>query len=337
MAVLDVGKLLTPISEGVPSGPNLEYDPAFAALERAAAGKAEQAIGGVVTPAEPPEYNQVFDAARALLERTKDLRIAGHLARALLFRNGVSGLAEGLELIRGLLQGFWPSLHPQLDPEDDNDPTMRITALSGLTTPALILDLRGSALVSSRALGPVSLADIAPAGSAPDTARIAGVFADVELGALEAAAQSLGAASAALQAIEAVFEAQAGSRGPDLAPLIEYFHKARVALEPRIAERQAAQAAASAEASAAASGGSAPGLSQPRGLSGDILTREDVVKALEKISQYYQRHEPSSPVPLVVERCRRLVTMSFMEILTDVAPDAVKQVQLVVGKQGDDK
>jgi type VI secretion system protein ImpA len=67
-------------------------------------------------------------------------------------------------------------------------------------------------------------------------------------------------------------------------------------------------------------------------LSGDILTREDVVKALDKICEYYARHEPASPVPLMAQRCKKLVTMSFFEILAEVAPESIKQAQLVVGK-----
>jgi type VI secretion system protein ImpA len=62
------------------------------------------------------------------------------------------------------------------------------------------------------------------------------------------------------------------------------------------------------------------------------LSREDVLKALDKICEYYQRHEPTSPVPLMAQRCKRMVTMSFFEILAEVAPEGVKQAQVVMGK-----
>jgi type VI secretion system protein ImpA len=335
MAAFDLGKLLSPVAEGAPSGPNLEYDPAFAALERAALGRLEQVIGGVVTPAEPPDWKAVAGGAVVLLERTKDLRVATHLARALLHLDGVAGLGEGLMLLHGLLKAHWATLHPQLDPEDDNDPTMRITALSALTTPAFASVLRHAPLVSSRLLGAVSLADIAAGPGTADAARIAGVFAEVELGVLEACGAAVESSLNDLHGIEGVFEAQAGGRGPELSPLLDYFHKAGAALAPHLAERRAA-----AQGAEAASGGSpdaAATAPQARGLSGDILTREDVVKALEKICLYYRRFEPSSPVPLVAERCKRLVTMSFIDILSDVAPDGLKQAQLVLGKQGDAK
>ncbi|MCY2964693.1 MAG: type VI secretion system protein TssA, partial [Planctomycetota bacterium] len=66
-------------------------------------------------------------------------------------------------------------------------------------------------------------------------------------------------------------------------------------------------------------------------LTGEILTRDDVVKAIDKICEYYARHEPSSPLPLLLKRAKRLSTMSFMEILQDLVPDGVPQAQLFGG------
>jgi type VI secretion system protein ImpA len=332
MAVLDIGKLLAPVAPDAPAGPNLEYDPAFGALERAAAGKPEQVIGGAVTPEEPPDWNSVLSGSLELLGRTKDLRVAVLAARALLHRNGVAAFAEGLALLRGLVEQHWPSLHPQLDPDDNNDPTMRVTALASLATSGLVMALRRSALIDSRALGPVSFADMFPATGSADSARISGVFESVELPVLEETIAALATAAADLHAIDAVFEAQTGNRGPDFAVLLDYFNKGHLALRPRLEARKPVEVAAEAspDGSSVRSPASPP---PPRGLTGDILTREDVVKALDKICEYYARHEPASPVPVMAQRCKKLVTMSFFEILNELAPDGVKQAQVVMGKE----
>ncbi|MDF3067010.1 MAG: tssA [Polyangiaceae bacterium] len=330
MAILDIVKLLAPVAPEAPSGPNLEYDPGFTAVERAAAGKPEQVIGGTVTPAEPPEWNAVFDGALGLLERTRDLRVAVLLSRSLLYRSGVVAFAEGIALLRALVEQHWATVHPQLDPEDNNDPTMRITALAALTTPSVLLALRQAALVDSRALGPVSFADLFPASGSPDTARISGVFDSVELSGLEAVTAALSGAAEALRAIDATFESQTGNRGPDFAGLLEYFNKGHLALRQRLEARKPAEAPADEAASGASNVPAAA--APPRGLSGDILTREDVVKALDKICEYYERHEPASPVPVMAQRCKRLVTMTFLELLNELAPDGVKQAQVVMGK-----
>jgi hypothetical protein len=50
MSVIDVDKLLAPISPEMPSGENLEYDADYAAMEKAAAGTPEQQFGTTVIP-----------------------------------------------------------------------------------------------------------------------------------------------------------------------------------------------------------------------------------------------------------------------------------------------
>ena len=56
---------------------------------------------------------------------------------------------------------------------------------------------------------------------------------------------------------------------------------------------------------------------------------------MDRISEYFQRNEPSSPVPLLMHRAKRLVSMSFMDILKDMAPDGVSQASTVGGVNED--
>ena len=52
---------------------------------------------------------------------------------------------------------------------------------------------------------------------------------------------------------------------------------------------------------------------------------------MDKISDSSQRHEPSSPVPLLMGRAKRLVSLSFMEILKDMAPGGLSQASTIGG------
>jgi type VI secretion system protein ImpA len=63
-----------------------------------------------------------------------------------------------------------------------------------------------------------------------------------------------------------------------------------------------------------------------------ISCREDVVRLIEKICEYYQQHEPSSPLPLLLQRCKRLVAANFLDIIRDLAPDAVAKMEGLRGK-----
>jgi type VI secretion system protein ImpA len=340
MALIDTENLLQPIAGDEPTGTNLEYDPAFALLERSAQGKAEQQIGQTIVPSEPPDWKAVHEQAAALLARTKDLRIVSHLVRALLHREGFVGLAEGLGVIRGLLERYWAPLHPRLDPDDQHDPTIRISALALLSDAQLLGALRAAPLVKSRAFGPVSLRDIAIASgetaAPPGTPKlemtaVEAAFQDATDEALETTATAIAQSVEHLRRIESVFTEAAGVAGPDVTGLTQILNQANRAVGPRLERRKAAAAGALAPA-----GGEGAVLTNGTGhvaSSGEITSRDDVVRALDKICDYYARHEPSSPLPLLLQRCKRLATMSFLEIVREMVPDGLSQVEMIAGKR----
>src|SRR5206468_9189384 len=152
--MLDVGTVLAETRELPPCGPNLEHDLSFFELEEAARAKPEQRLGDAIKPAEDPNWPKVIELAQGLFARTKDLRIAIHLTRALTRTDGIPGLTAGLGLIRSLLERYWDAVHPVLEADQGGDPTERINALAPLADPETVVrDLRDSALVNSRELG----------------------------------------------------------------------------------------------------------------------------------------------------------------------------------------
>jgi type VI secretion system protein ImpA len=68
-----------------------------------------------------------------------------------------------------------------------------------------------------------------------------------------------------------------------------------------------------------------------------VTSRDDVVRALNLVLDYYKANEPSSPVPLLVQRAKRLVPMSFMEAIKDLAPAGLKEMQAVTGNTDEKK
>jgi type VI secretion system protein ImpA len=46
-----------------------------------------------------------------------------------------------------------------------------------------------------------------------------------------------------------------------------------------------------------------------------------------------KKNEPSSPVPLLLKRAKRLVGLSFVDIIRNLSPDAMAQVQMVSGEE----
>jgi len=76
IALRSVEQLLDPVSESKPTGENLEYQPEFAELERAAQGKPARQMGSAVAPGEPPNFARVVELAARLLQRSKDLQVS---------------------------------------------------------------------------------------------------------------------------------------------------------------------------------------------------------------------------------------------------------------------
>jgi type VI secretion system protein ImpA len=341
MASLALDTILAPIGGDDPCGVDLEYDAAFAELERMAQGKPEQQIGSTIVPAEDPDWKLVQKQSVELLARSKDLRVAVHLTKALLRTSGWGGFSQGLAVLRDFVDNQWTGVYPRLDPDDDNDPTMRVNVLGSIADNATVAGVRGTALVSSRTLGRYSLKDLeiasgdaqAAAGTEPPTmASLDGAAMDCDLPELMDTAAAARSAGEALAALESSVAAQVGAvSGVSFSRLVPLVRKASNFLAAKVAIRAPSADGGATDGSTDVTGGGAS-MASRGGAPGEISSREDVVRALDKISAYYERHEPSSPIPLFMARCKRLVMMSFIDIVRELVPDAISQVEVLKGR-----
>ncbi len=160
--LLDLATPLPDLEPDAPAGPNLEFDAAFGELERAATGTPERQSGDKIIPAEDPVWKDVAALAADLLDRTYDLRVLVHFAVARLHVAGLADFAAVLTQIAHLLETRWDHIHPQLDPEDDNDPAVRANALLPLASRTRVLrTLRMLPIAGSRRAGLVTCQTIA--------------------------------------------------------------------------------------------------------------------------------------------------------------------------------
>jgi type VI secretion system protein ImpA len=339
--VVDLGALAAPFSDGAPCGDDLEYDPAFLELEQAALGKPEVQYGNTITAAEAPDWQAVKRLALELAGRSRDLRIAVYLTRALLNLHGVAGLAAGLALVAELLETRWEDVHPQFNPHDSNGPLIRVNVLASLCEPVSILrELRDVALFKVRVHGGVSLRDIdiasgelsGPAGREPPS------LAAIEAALREAGQEMLAALEACLQQayeltirIEQVLTDKVGAaRALDMGGLAAMLRRAG----DFVRQRSGGPAVAAVDAAAAnltAPAGAAAVPAAPA----EIASFDDITAMLDKMCAYYAAHERSSPVPLLLQRARKLVNKDFTELLKELAPDGLNQLAQVSGVRGD--
>ena len=349
MSVIEIETLLGEVAADAPCGEDLEYDPSFAEMEKLARETPERQYGDTIIPAEPPDWRGVRKTALALLERTRDLRVTVYLARALLQTDGLSGFAEGLTLVEGLVERYWEGVYPLLDPDDDNDPTLRINTIVALCDAETTLrDLREVPLVDSRNLGRFSLRDVQIAAGVltpvegsdeelPTQSRIDAAFQDADLEALQATAGAVADASGRVERIEALLTDQVGvTQAPDMSDLSGVLKEIRQVLGEQL-QRRGVSSTGETEGRAESDEGVVSGaaVSGQRLVVGEIASREDVIRMLDRICDYFSRHEPSSPVPFLLKRAKNLVTKDFMEIMLDLAPGGTEQANLIFGLQGE--
>ena len=324
--------LLEPVSADAPCGEDLSYDPAMQELETLLQGKPETQF----SPAEEPRWEEVRDRTIELLRRSKNLRLAIILCLALLRTEGMAGFHRGLTLIHGLLQRYWENMYPRLDPEDNNDPTERVNILASLVTPLGSFDdpmqflrrVRQAKLSESPRIGRFSLDEIAPtdgAGGAPavDATQVQASFRDTPREKLDTVMGAVTGSVATAKALDELLTSTIGAgRAPDWTPLLTTLQDVRNALAPFVGQ--------SVDGDGQADGGQ-PGTAGSGGASGSIQSRQDVIRTLDRLCDYYSRAEPSSPVPLLLRRAQRLAEMSFLEIIGDLSPEALAPVQNVTG------
>lgn len=341
-SVVDAQRLLDSISPDAPCGDDLEYDAAFLELERAAQGQPERQMGDAVLPAAPPEWRQVRDLCVELFKRSKDLRIANYFLQSAIALQGLPGLVQGLQLIRQLLAQYWDDLHPKLDAEDDHDPTFRINALAGLNAEPVIHLLWGMPLISSRAFGSINLrAALNAAGlqrfasESLSSDQLGAAFQDCESEQLESCRTALNDAQGALLAIESEVNERVGSeRGADLGAIKQLLrHAVQIVAEHAPQPGVASPVAAAGERVDVAM--STPPVDAPPRLAGEIGNRDDVLRSLDRILSYYARHEPSSPVPVLLSRAKSLVSADFATIVRNLIPDGFSQFEKLRGPEGE--
>jgi type VI secretion system protein ImpA len=341
-AGLDLEHYLRRLGDDAPSGENLEYDPEFTELELAATPGEERQVGDSILPAEEPDYREVAEKALAVMERSHDLRAGALLALARLRLDGIVGLAEGTGYIRGCLEQYWDTCHPQLDADDDNDPTMRINAIQQLADgDTMLRGMRLAPLTDSRSFGRFSLRDIAvaegemapPPGmdSVPDRSAVNAAFRDSDGEWIARTLEAARSVQADLKAIDACFVENTPGQGPDL----DAAHRLMRQIVGKLTEAAGGDPEPEADDDVPGDG-AAPSGGPVRGTPGVIAGTGDVIAALDQIVAYYRRNEPSSPVPLLLQRAKRLVGADFLVIMRDMAPQGLENVHQIGGIDDDD-
>jgi len=325
--------LLQPISPEQPCGVSLDDSILLSSLD------AVRLFGQARSPEAPPdpegdekelakarpplEWDKIRADALEGLNKSKDLRLLAYLGTALLRIDGLPAFAGVLTTASQWLETYWPQVYPALD----EDAIARRNALNCFADPMAVVDrIWRLPLVTSRQHGRYSLRDIeiargqatpGPTESKPDEGAIREAFKESPLEELTALDASVASALAALNSIDAKMRSEGGPEvAPDFAPLVTQFAKLNRICREQLAERTDVPAGA-----AVSTDGGAAAVTT---YDGRRLRRNCASKSsIDAVAEYFRRNEPSSPIPLFVERAKRLVAKDFLEVLADIAPDAL--------------
>jgi type VI secretion system protein ImpA len=322
-----------------PCGVDLEYDVAFTALQQAATGVREQQFGDALIPAVAPDWRHVETLAVELLGRSVDLRIIALLTQAWTEIDGLPGYAKGLALAAETLEQQWEAVHPQLRIAGEFDPLVRVNAIAALTDPKGAGRAAREAILLRLASGDLSLREAAailesnPTAAAKNHPSSSGIQKAALCAALAAAQTQLAAVPQLLDSIDRIRQQIAARLDISWVPSAS-------AVEAPLETVQRA-ILASREHAPQAAGGSRPLVEQARSIVANesrgpgerapIGSREAVMLALEDACLYLEQAEPSHPAPLLIRRAQRLMRMNFYDIVRDMAPAALPQVDLLAG------
>ena len=343
----DLEALLAPIPGDAPQGIDIRED--YSATSpynrlrdaRSQARDAERmSDAGDADARDPgPLWRTVRELAmRTLAETAKDLEVAAWMTESLVRSYGLAGLTAGARVMAGLAEQYWEGVFPL---PDDYGMETRVSPVTGLNgrdgNGSLIQPLYMTELFNRPDGSPIALykykqsEQLSSLDAERRQQRIeAGAipFDDVEREARAAGgahfAKLLSAARAAhdaWQAMAAVLDEKAGADGPSTTAVRDLLADiVRIAL--RYAPADAGEVAAPAETSEgevvpAGSGGFAGIAASPaRG-----ATREDALRALAEIANFFRRTEPHSPLSYTLDEAVRRGRMTWPELLAEVVAD----------------
>jgi len=342
--------LAAPLAGDAPAGPDLRQDFSPQSLyfrlrdARAEAREIERRIDHDPTAdaGVPTQWRTVRElATRALSEQTKDLEIAAWLTEALVRLDGMSGLVAGSAVIADLAATLWDAgLHPQPDEDGIETQVAPITGLNGQSSDGTLMQpLRKCQLFPGPDGAPVTywqymqsedLETVVDAARRKQRLAAKVVpLADMASAARQAGGERLSAlrsevrvALAAWTRMTEVLEEKAGRDAPPtsrvrdlLASILAIANK----YAPAEPDAPVDEAAADDGASPAADG--APGVAAPVVQAVRPVTREDMLRELERIADFFRRTEPHSPLAYTLEEAVRRGRLTWPELLAEVVPD----------------
>ena len=339
MADLSPDKIIEPISEDQPCGPDLDMeDMDFMTFMAELDGKMPTRYFSF-DPASI-DFSGIYEQIDGFLGKALDVRLLIPLAKLKILQGDIDGFIEAIEATHAVLKAHWSDVHPADDFID-----LRMALLSTLDDmPTTVLPLQHATLFRSRRAGPITLrkwqlanGDVSPR---EDEEMVDGGTLLSEIGAADADEMK-----AIIEKMERGRDAINGVRTVcisegdfESAPTYERLPPAFEAIIEMISKGTGADVDGEAAGEGDAADGAAAGdVSTSGGVmvqmpTGDVATREDAIDALFAAERYYALYEPSSPNVLLLREARAAASKTFAELVSDLLPSSASEAFFAFGK-----
>jgi type VI secretion system protein ImpA len=348
--VIDLEALLAPIPGENPAGENLLYAGLHDQIREARRSEDDLAQGDWEHRIKVADWRAVVRlASDALTSKTKDLQVGAWLAEGTVKVHGFAGLRDGLKLMRGLIGTFWDHLYPEAE---DGDLDGRANALSFLDRQTAFAlkeaPITGSPVgrnlsffqfeESKRFDFPERMDDLSGAdlervnAQKQQAAQEGRVTSEQWRIAKNSSRRAFYEEFHALmtscvdeyKALDAAMDEKFKNQTPGLGALRKSLDEVLVLVEiilkeKRLAEPDAADTTAPGEVGTLAEPGAE---TAGAGITtGAVKGRQDALKRLAEVAEYFRRTEPHSPVAYLVQRAVRWGEMPLERWLEEVIKD----------------
>ncbi len=259
------------------------------------------------------DWNGLLMETGAFFGTTKHLGLAFYATAADLRISQLEGLADGLALYSQLLNRYWLEVHPIIE---DGDPEERLSFISRLEDPVILKGIDAVVVAKGRRSGSYTFAQTEsslmgePSPSLIEASVNETVAEDPEF--YDRLAGHCREIRQQLAHLRDIVQEHLGTPSISVHLLEEKLGK----FEGFLA-RTAASSGAFTPAADTAGGEGATVAAAPAAQPGEIRNRADVCRTIDQIIRFYRRTEPTSPVPYLLNRAKRVATMDFIEIVKE--------------------
>jgi type VI secretion system protein ImpA len=325
---LDLDKLLAPVDGDAPAGPDLAYDPQRHQIEQAFDTSVSIDASGVAETPSEADWRPIIGAIADQLVRTKDVWLPVYLCRAGARAGQLETVETGARALAGLLETFWEQAHPRLE---DYGYLGRKGACDTLASfREFVGPLSRTALVEHSRLGRFTAEDLIRFHRGGESEDGYGPFrtalAEGTLEGLTDAARRIEAIQDAFRRADTLLMTHAGPEGgTNFAPVYDCLSAIAAAIHAFLPRQETVAQDSGDERD------TEPATSSMNALgAGTVGSREDVIRLLDLVVEYYRRSEPASPVPMLLERAKLWVSLDFMAVLQDIAPGALDDARMLL-------